>query len=221
MQNEQRSAIIVFLLCAVCALGPALVAVLTEEKLLMHAQINSRHYPVTDHFFRYFTHLGDGLVPTAIALFLLAFRTWRQFLIVAFSATFSSIIAQVLKRFFFADSDRPSMFFDRMPGIQTVTGLDFYQHFSFPSGHTTAAFSTGLAVAILIGGQRAGFACAVLASAIGFSRIYLSQHFTIDVIGGATIGTFTALLVWWWLFQSPFSGKQWLDRRPLRKASAN
>jgi membrane-associated phospholipid phosphatase len=136
---------------------------------------------------------------------------------VACSAAFSAIVAQLLKHFVFADADRPAMFFDQMPGIQTVAGLDFYQHFSFPSGHTTSAFSTALALTVLIGRQSAAFALALLASALGFSRIYLSQHFTVDAIGGATIGIVTALLVWWWLYRSAFSAKQWLDRRPFRK----
>jgi membrane-associated phospholipid phosphatase len=217
MQNERQRAVIVFLLCAACALVPALVAVLTEDKLAMHAEINSRHYPLTDLFFRYFTHLGDGIVPTIIALFLLAFRSWRHFLMVGCSAAFSAIVAQLLKHAFFADADRPSMFFDRMPGIRTVEGLDLYQHFSFPSGHTTSAFATALALTVLIGSQRAAFTLALLASALGFSRIYLRQHFTVDALGGAMIGTMTALAVWWWLYRSSFSAKAWLDRRPFRQ----
>jgi membrane-associated phospholipid phosphatase len=214
---EQLNAVRVFLLTTVGGSIPAAVAVVTEEKLVMHVAINSRHYPITDLFFKYFTHLGDGLVPTAIALFLLWRRTWREFLLVGASAAFSALVAQFLKRGVFGDMLRPSNFLEAMPGIDIVAGVDLHHHFSFPSGHTTAAFSTGLALAAISGRNGVAFALALLACVIGFSRIYLSQHFTVDVVGGALIGTVSALVVWWWLCRSAFSERPWLDRRAFRR----
>lgn len=215
----RRSAILIFLLIAGCGLVPAAVYVFTHDKLAMHAAINERHYAITDLFFRLVTHLGDGLVPTAMALYFLWRGTWRAFMMVGTSAALSAIVAQTLKRQFFADMDRPFLFVDRMPGIDLVQGLELHHHFSFPSGHSTAAFATALALVVLFPGQRNAFIGALTACLIGFSRIYLSQHFTVDVVGGALIGSFTALVVWWWLFESAFARKQWLDRAPFRKAN--
>ena len=58
---------------------------------------------------------------------------------------------------------------------------------------------------------------ALLAAGLGLSRIYLSQHFTEDVVAGATIGTLTAYLVYRWLYVSPFASRSWLDRSPFRR----
>lgn len=213
---SRERAIAVFLTTTAFGALPALLAVLEQGKLELHAAINAHHDPLADLFFRYATHLGDGIVPTILALFLLWWKDWRALLMVGASAAFSAIIAQLLKHFLFPEVDRPSMFFDRMPGINVVPGLDLYHHFSFPSGHSTSAFSTCLALVVLSGRQAHGFALALIACVIGFSRVYLSQHFTEDVLGGALIGSVTAVAVWWWLYRSAFSTKQWLGRSPFR-----
>ncbi len=205
-----------FLITVACGALPALIEVMRTDQLALHAAINAHHVPLADLFFRYSTHLADGLVPTVIALGLLYWKDWRAFLMVGGSAAFSAIVAQLLKHWFFADADRPSMFLDRMPGMNTVAGLELYQHHSFPSGHSTCAFSTALALAVLIGRQSTAFALAILACVLGFSRVYLSQHFTEDVLAGALIGCTTAVGVWWWLYRSAFSAKAWLDRSPFR-----
>jgi len=41
-----------------------------------------------------------------------------------------------------------------------------------------------------------GLACAWTAILVGISRIFLVQHFLIDVLGGAAIGLLLALLLW-------------------------
>jgi len=43
--------------------------------------------------------------------------------------------------------------------------------------------------------------------------VYLSQHFTEDILVGAAIGTVTALVVYQWLYRSAFSERSFLDRR--------
>ena len=58
--------------------------------------------------------------------------------------------------------------------------------FSFPSGHTAAAFAAALALA---GGGLLGPAAAVLAVGIALSRVYLGAHYPLDVAAGAMLGT--------------------------------
>ncbi len=59
--------------------------------------------------------------------------------------------------------------------------------YSFPSGHTAAAF-TSVAVMYFCG-CKYWKPTAILAVIIGFSRLYLYVHFPTDVLAGALIGT--------------------------------
>lgn len=58
--------------------------------------------------------------------------------------------------------------------------------YSFPSGHTAAAFAV---VTALVGRRsRWGAACCLLAVLMGFSRLYLYVHYPTDVLGGMILG---------------------------------
>jgi undecaprenyl-diphosphatase len=63
--------------------------------------------------------------------------------------------------------------------------------FSFPSGHTAAAFG----VAIAFAGEPFGLGplALLLAVGIGLSRVYLGAHYPLDVAAGATLGVFAGL----------------------------
>jgi undecaprenyl-diphosphatase len=58
---------------------------------------------------------------------------------------------------------------------------------SFPSGHATTSFAAAAAVAVLV--PRWRWPAFALAALVGFSRIYLGVHYTIDVVAGACLGT--------------------------------
>jgi len=58
--------------------------------------------------------------------------------------------------------------------------------FSFPSGHTAAAFAAAVALA---GAGLLGPAAVALAVGIGLSRVYLGAHYPLDVAAGAMLGT--------------------------------
>lgn len=90
------------------------------------------------------------------------------------------IIKQSVKR------DRPC---EILPGVHgRVVPSD---QFSFPSGHTAAAF----VIATLLGHLYPALlplACG-WAIAVGFSRIYLGVHYPTDVLAGMTIGILSAI----------------------------
>ena len=65
--------------------------------------------------------------------------------------------------------------------------------FSFPSGHTNAAFASMVPV-FIIGRKRWSWLALVFAFLMGLSRIYLVVHFPSDVIGGIITGTIAGLL---------------------------
>jgi undecaprenyl-diphosphatase len=64
---------------------------------------------------------------------------------------------------------------------------------SFPSGHATTSFAAAAAVAILV--PRLRVPAFALAALVGFSRIYLGVHFTVDVLCGAALGTLIGLTI--------------------------
>ena len=63
---------------------------------------------------------------------------------------------------------------------------------SFPSGHTTAAFTA--ASAFYFSKNRLWIAVGVLAVLIAFSRLYLYVHFPTDVLAGVVLGTLSGFL---------------------------
>ena len=79
-----------------------------------------------------------------------------------------------------------------------VKGIEMLHSLSFPSGHTTSAFSGALVLTYVTPKKYWGVLYLLLAIAIGYSRMYLSEHFFEDVVGGSVIGVFvTAIWVSW------------------------
>ena len=67
---------------------------------------------------------------------------------------------------------------------------------SFPSGHMTAAMAASTAV-FLRGRRRISWTAFFFAFFMGVSRIYLSVHYTTDVLGGVITGGIGGLLGYW------------------------
>lgn len=75
---------------------------------------------------------------------------------------------------------------------------DGSDNFSFPSGHTTSAF-TGAAFIQRRYGWKYGIPAYVLSSYVGYTRIQARKHDSWDVLAGATIGIGSA-----YLFTKPY-----------------
>lgn len=65
--------------------------------------------------------------------------------------------------------------------------------FSFPSGHTAAAFA--LAIAMFGAIPMVAPALIVVAILVGYGRMYLGVHYPIDVLAGVCVGVFTGSIV--------------------------
>ncbi len=65
--------------------------------------------------------------------------------------------------------------------------------YSFPSGHTTAAFAS--ATVLFIKHRRAGIAALAGAVIIAFSRLYCYVHYPSDVLCGIALGVLSAIVI--------------------------
>ncbi len=70
---------------------------------------------------------------------------------------------------------------------------DGSDNLSFPSGHTASAFS-GASFLQICYGWKVGWPAYLLASWVGYSRIYAHKHDIWDVLGGASISILNSLI---------------------------
>lgn len=161
----------------------------TELRLLLWIQEYLSH-PILDNFFILVTKLGDaGLLWILIGLFFLLQKRHRTLgLLIILSLIASLLVTNGLLKNWIA-----------RPRPYTVYPIDLLidknPEYSFPSGHTSAAFAA--AWMIFMNKKRLGFYTVVLASLMGLSRIYLFMHYPTDVIGGAIVGILIAEGLYW------------------------
>ena len=68
---------------------------------------------------------------------------------------------------------------------------------SFPSGHTSTAFALATSMSIQYKKWYVVVPAFVWASSVGYSRLYLGEHYPTDVLAGAAIGMGSAYLSEW------------------------
>jgi membrane-associated phospholipid phosphatase len=156
--------------------------------------INQWHSNFADVFFKYYTNAGDGLVYVALILIFLFINRWSA-LIGLWGFASSSLTVQLVKQVIIRDTPRPKTFFENPGVLHFVDGVTVHGFGSFPSGHTATAFSIALWLAYLTPNKFIGALYLIPAILVGYSRIYLAQHFPEDVMIGSLIGIVTTILV--------------------------
>jgi len=175
--------------------------------------INQHHNEYLDIIFKYITFLGDGFF-YGIVLIPLLFVKVRWSIAGLLSYISTGLIAQLLKHIF--EMPRPKHFFANLD-LNYVEGVTLYSNFSFPSGHTTSAFSLFLILSFLFPKNGLQVLFFVMALLVGFSRVYLMQHFYIDIYIGSIIGVaFTVITLYFFQKLKPYSDDHWLNK-PLQK----
>ena len=153
---------------------------------------NQYYSPLADTFFKYVTYLGDGVFCVVLGIGLW-FRARKKAYLLIGAYAISGILAQLIKNVGFPKEPRPAEYFAGMiNSLHTVSGVELSHWNSFPSGHTTSAFALFALLTLWTPKPWLKVGCLVMACLIGFSRMYLLQHFMVDVYAGSLLGTLTA-----------------------------
>lgn len=201
-----------WLICYVMVFLVSIYTLLTSNKHDIHMAINGWNSPFLDGFFKFFTEFGAFPLIASITVITLFIRFRIPMTILA-SSLFAVIFTQLGKRVIWPDSPRPKVLFEGMDSFHVVDGVHLHSSHSFPSGHTSGAFALFVVLALYAKPSWLKLLFLVAALLVAYSRMYLSQHFLVDVTAGSFIGLVSALLAYWWLNAPAFKGKEALNRR--------
>lgn len=215
----------VFIALSLILLGVLGIALLYIPKGELHLLLNEYHTPARNIFYRYYTHVAEWF-PYVICVALLLFGRIGDGVFASAAMLLSALFTQVVKHIVVAP--RPLTWFgEHMPDVQLplVEGVDVHAIYSFPSGHTTSFFALAFVLSIVATKKLSRFSLTlsstlqailvVLAALGGYSRIYLCQHFALDVFAGALVGTLITLLCYAVLHR--YEGQNWYNYRIFAK----
>ena len=190
------------------------VALLIVPKAELHLALCQPHTPFLDTIIPFFTNLVDWL-PFLIVVLLLFYRAgWSTFL--ASNLLLTTLIVQPIKHIVHAP--RPLTWFaEYMPDITLplVEGVRMNHWLSFPSGHTATFFALFFCVSIILCAENVkgkyilSFLCFLCASFGAYTRIYLSQHFALDIFAGILIAVCSTLILYFFLVKNTKNTQFW------------
>ncbi len=193
--------------------GVAISSLFSQADIFL--AINRLHHPLADRAFMLLTNIGDGLFMAVAGVVLLAIRI-RFAVLAMMSLLVTGLAAQLIKRALALP--RPAKFFVDHEPIHLIPGYPVHMHNAFPSGHTTTAFSLALVLTYVLahlGRTERFWSCFTVAAAliVGYSRVYLAQHFFGDVLAGALLGTGLTVALISWMDRSDWSHRRWMMGR--------
>lgn len=166
-----------------------------KEKEFLNIWLNQKHHIAPDVFFKYITLLGSAWFLIPLLLFSL-FRSYFLSLVLIVSAFIEFIIVQlILKNGFFSDVLRPIAYISESELLHKVDGVVIHSLHSFPSGHAQTAFLIFTFLTFFCKRNIFAYFFLFIAVLISLSRVYLLQHFFVDVWFGALIGYSVLVIV--------------------------
>jgi membrane-associated phospholipid phosphatase len=152
---------------------------------------------------RTITHFGEWYVWVCVIVYLFVKQRKSAFIltIASFGVTALSFGLKEL-----ADQPRPGAWVQQQQQQQPDRTLIYVPNefvpmanTSFPSGHTISAFAIFFIIAQLPARKWSlivGITSALMATCIGGTRVFLVQHFLIDVMAGCAIGLICGYVIW-------------------------
>jgi membrane-associated phospholipid phosphatase len=163
---------------------PACLCLLFHGKGDFSVWLNGQHSATLDELFATITYFGGFEMVTAIIVTLLLINL-RLGLVLFINTAITLLITTALKILF--DVDRPVVYFNENMNLHYVEGITMLTEYSFPSGHTSNAFAVYFTLAFYSRRILVKVTLSLLAVFVALSRVYLLQHFLVDVLFGAAI----------------------------------
>ena len=162
-----------------------------DGNILLWIQENLRSEFFTPLWSFITTSGNSGLIWIAITCFLLAFKKTRKVgatcaLALIFSLLFTNLLIKPL-----VARIRP---YDLIDGLRIL--IEKPHDFSFPSGHSSAAFAAAWVMLCRLP-KKAGIPAIVYALLMAFSRLYFGVHYSTDVLAGIIFGILYAVAAMW------------------------
>lgn len=160
--------------------------------------VNRHHHPWLDLFFSKITLLGDWVI--YLISIAVGWRISHKNALAAITAlVLCGLSVSLLKHRVFPERSRPSAVLES-GSVRQVPSVPLHRNNSFPSGHTATAFTGFCCMAFFTRSFGIQAIFALLAGLVAYSRMYLGQHFLVDLLAGAAIGI-TMALVSQWIFE--------------------
>lgn len=152
--------------------------------------LNQNLGPIADKVFEYSSYLAEGWmwIPYFVLLVGL-FKKDTSFILINF--LISTLIVQFTKNYIFGSAMRPMASSLPTSEIHTVPGVEIHTYNSFPSGHSATAFTLFILSTYLFNNKQVFVFGLIYALICSYSRIYLAQHFPLDVAGGILVAVIT------------------------------
>ncbi|UCJ06083.1 phosphatase PAP2 family protein [Chitinophaga pendula] len=172
--------------------GGVLQIFFTHEELFL--AINGAYNPVADVMMTVLTYVGDGITFGVLLIGILVAKRFRLFFAGLSIFLLVTVIVQIAKHYY--DMPRPLAYFGDTGLVHMVSWVNVHSSNSFPSGHTATAFAMFCYLALVVNNKKWGFLFITFALLAAYSRIYLAQHFFMDVYAGSVIGSLSSILVY-------------------------
>ncbi len=169
------------------------IFLLINGKAAAFVSMNAYHPFVLNVFFINYTFMGDGIFALClIAALFFYYKKKQPGIALLYSFLISGLIVQLIKNF--VDAPRPKLFFEAGQYLHFIDGVSLANNASFPSGHTATAFAIATVIVVMMKDKIWQLSILLAAVLVGYSRIYLAQHFLLDVMTGAFIGSTSGIL---------------------------
>ncbi len=176
--------------------------------------LNQHYGKFTVPFFSLMTRMGEGMGFIIPFLYFLFFKPYKFQVGHLLVGVLTLVLVYFFKHIVYPDAIRPIVYFEQLNiDLLNRSDIPLNRKYTFPSGHTTAGFAYFFYAALSANKRVFSLLFFSTAVLIGVSRIFLAQHFLIDVLAGSTLGVAIASVVFYFVIHKNVFKSSALDKR--------